>query len=383
MFSRRICLALSCLSLLAAPSTVQAQATGAAPAAAAAPQLNFSGILFGNFQYRTDKLARATNKFDLERAYLNFRMPVGDRTSIRITTDVYQQQTAPNDAYYRGWTVRAKYAYLQHDFYKSGDASAYARLGMLNTVVVEHIEGFWPRWMSQVSLERAGYFASADMGVSATMTMPRKLGEVVGVITNGPGYTSRELDRFKDYAARLSLTPLSNANSALLKSLIVSAWGYKGALASRFVAGGAGQVGPVNEGMRRDRYGVFTAVRDPRFTLGLDWSRRMDERETGANTVASPRAIVDSTANTASAFTIVRPLQFLDAKSTMPLALIARWDKVTSNNRTDPYDLYITGLMWDLSRRTTFALDYQVRVPEKNSLGTENKTMFLHFVTSF
>lgn len=378
MSTRRIRLALSCLSLLL-PTVGQAQ-----PAATPAPpQLNFSGILFGNFQYRTDKLARATNKFDLDRAYLNFRMPVGDRTSIRITTDVYQQQNSPDDAYYRGWAVRAKYAYLQHDFYKAGDASAYARLGMLNTVIIEHIEGYWPRWLSPVAIDRAGYFSSADMGLSATMTMPRKLGEVVGVITNGSGYTSRERDRFKDYAARLSLTPLANSGSALLNSLIVSAWGYKGALASRFVAGGPGQVGPINEAMTRDRYGIFAAVRDPRLTLAAEWSRRLDERETGNNTVASPRAIVDSTMNIASTFAVLRPLRFLDAKSTVPLGLVARWDKVTSNNRTDPYDLYISGITWDLTRRTTLALDYQVRVPEKGSVGQENKTMFFHFVATF
>lgn len=381
MSTRRIRLALSCLALLL-PTLGQAQATATTPAPAA-PALNFSGLLVGSFQYRTDKLARATNRFDLDRAYLNFRLPVGDRTSIRVTTDVYQQQTAPDDAYYRGWTIRAKYAYLQHEFYKAGDASAYARIGMLNTVIIEHIEGYWPRWMSQVAIERAGYFSSADMGLSATINMPRKLGEVAAVITNGPGYTSRERDRFKDYAGRVSLTPLSSSTSALMKSLIVSAWGYKGALASRFVAGGAGQVGPVNEGMKRDRYGVFTAVRDPRFTLGLEWSRRMDEREEGNNTPAVPRAIVDSTANTTSGFAVLRPLRFLDAKSTTPLGLVARWDKITANNRTDPYDLYITGVTWDLTRRTTVGLDYQVRVPEKGALGAENKTMFFHFVASF
>ena len=380
MHTRPIRVALSSF-LLAVPMAAHAQA--ASSAAPAAPALNFSGILFGNYQYRTDRLARATNRFDLERAYLNFRLPVGDRTSIRITTDVYQQQNAPDDAYYRGWAVRAKYAYIQHEFYNAGDATAYARLGMLNTVVIEHIEGYWPRWMSQSAVERAGYFSSADMGISGTFTMPRKLGEVVGVITNGPGYTSRERDRFKDYAARLSVSPLSGSRSALARSFLVSLWGYKGTLASRFVAGGPGQIGPVSEGLKRDRYGVFTAVRDPRFTLAADWSRRMDDRENGNNTPASPRVIADSTANTTSAFAIVRPFQIRNAQSAVPLGLIARWDKVTSNNRTDPYDLYITGLMWDLSKRTTVALDYQVRVPEKGAVSAENKTLFFHFVASF
>src|SRR5687768_7772201 len=55
------------------------------------PQLDFSGIIFANWNYRTDRGARAQNRFDVERAYLTFRMPVGDRSSVRITADVFQQ----------------------------------------------------------------------------------------------------------------------------------------------------------------------------------------------------------------------------------------------------------------------------------------------------
>lgn len=347
-------------------------------------QLSFSGILFGSFQYRTDQAARATNRFELERAYLNFRMPAGDRTSIRVTTDVYQQQRSPEDSYYRGWSVRAKYAYIQHDYLNGKEWTGYARLGMLNTVVIEHIESFWPRWMSQVAIERAGFFSSADLGLSAQLGLPRKLGEVIGVITNGPGYTSRETDRFKDYAARLSLTPMSNATTPLVKSLTLSFWGYKGAIASRFVAGGAGQSGSVNEGLSRDRYGIFAGVRDTRFSLGAEFARREDEGETGANTVLSPRAVQDSTGSVRSAFAMVRPLQLRNPKSTVPLGLIARWDKVSPNTSADPsYDLYISGITWDLSKRTILALDYQVTVPDNGRPVPVNKTLFAHFVASF
>ena len=347
-------------------------------------QLSFSGILFGSFQYRTDQAARATNRFELERAYLNFRMPAGDRTSIRVTTDVYQQQRSPEDSYYRGWSVRAKYAYIQHDYLNGKEWTGYARLGMLNTVVIEHIESFWPRWMSQVAIERAGFFSSADLGLSAQLGLPRKLGEVIGVITNGPGYTSRETDRFKDYAARLSLTPMSNATTPLVKSLTLSFWGYKGAIASRFVAGGAGQSGSVNEGLSRDRYGIFAGVRDTRFSLGAEFARREDEGETGANTGLSPRAVQDSTGSVRSAFAMVRPLQLRNPKSTVPLGLIARWDKVSPNTSADPsYDLYISGITWDLSKRTILALDYQVTVPDNGRPVPVNKTLFAHFVASF
>lgn len=362
-------------------SNASAQVAATPPAT---PPLNFSGILFGNFQYRTDKANRAINKFDLERAYLNFRMPIGERTNVLVTADVYQQQATPADAYYRGWTMRAKFAYIQHEFYKGKDASAFVRLGMLNTVVIGHIESFWPRFISQSSVERHGYFSSADMGVSGHLTLPNKFGEMVAVIANGPGYTSRELDRFKDYSARLSVTPLSSAKSPLIKSFTITGWGYKGALASRFVAGGAGQVGPVNESLKRDRYGVFTAIRDPRITLAFDVSRRVDESENGNNTVAVPRDVVDSTGSVTSAFAIVRPFQFMNEKSTTPLGALVRWDKVKPNGDAQPtYSLIIAGLLWEMSKRTSFALDYQVQLPKDGISVPENRTMYVHFVTTY
>ena len=50
-----------------------------APAAVSIP-VDFSGVLYANFQYRGDKgTSKSQNKFDVERAYLTFRMPAGDR----------------------------------------------------------------------------------------------------------------------------------------------------------------------------------------------------------------------------------------------------------------------------------------------------------------
>src|SRR5918912_1513460 len=67
------------------------------------PPIDFSGVIYSNYQYRTDAQAKDQNKFDVERVYLTFRMPAGDRASIRVTTDVFQQQNANNAAFYAGW----------------------------------------------------------------------------------------------------------------------------------------------------------------------------------------------------------------------------------------------------------------------------------------
>jgi len=113
------------------------------PAAAVSIPVDFSGVLYANFQYQGAKgPSKSQNKFDLERAYLTFRMPAGDRASIRITADVFQQTSGANnaDAFYKGWVVRAKYAYLQYDLIKSASWNANIRGGLVHTVVIDHQE---------------------------------------------------------------------------------------------------------------------------------------------------------------------------------------------------------------------------------------------------
>ena len=356
----------------------------AAPAAVSVP-VDFSGVIYANFQYRGDKgVAKSTNKFDVERAYLTFRMPAGDRASIRITADVFQQTTAPQDAFYRGWVIRAKYAYLQYDLIKSASWNANLRGGLLHNVVIDHVEQFWPRWLSQSPVERAGFFSSSDAGVAATLSFPNKLGEIYATVVNGPGYTSRETDRFKDYAARLTLTPLSSWDNKVLKTFALSGWTYVGAVGSQFANGGAGQVGTVGISMPRTRAGVFAGLRDPRLTAGLEWDTRKDASETGANTLVSPRVEVDSTGRLIAGFVTAKPFQLLNDKSTFPLGLIARWDRFKPNTSTDGYiNTVIGGLTWDLNKKSAISLDYQEQTPHSGAVIAATKTYFLHLVANF
>jgi len=237
---------LAIIAALIAPAALAAQqppdTTKPAPPPPTAPAptvsipVDFSGVLYANFQYQGAKGAtKSQNKFDLERAYLTIRMPAGDRASIRITADVFQQQGTPADAYYKGWVVRAKYAYLQYDYLKGGAWTGVARAGLIHNVVIDHIEQFWPRWISQTAIERAGFFSSSDAGVGTLVTLPNKFGEFYANVVNGPGYTSRETDRFKDYAARLTITPLSGSDNKVIKTFALSGWTYRGAIASAFV----------------------------------------------------------------------------------------------------------------------------------------------------
>jgi hypothetical protein len=174
---------------LAGPLAAQTTQPAPAPAPAAAPAqtpaptpLNFSGVIFGSYNYQLpttpSQLRNQTNNsFVVDRAYLTFRMPAGDRTSIRITTDVFQSTDSTSNAY----TVRAKYAYLQYDVPKFANGAAVTgRIGILQNVIIDQIENFWPRYLSQAPVERAGYFASADVGVAGLLALPNKMGEVYG-----------------------------------------------------------------------------------------------------------------------------------------------------------------------------------------------------------
>ena len=113
MTTRRILIA----ALAVLPGARLAVAQTPAPSA---PPIDFSGLMFGSFNMRTDSAGKATlggktpNQFGIDRVYLTFRMPAGDNGSIRVTTDVFQNTSTATNGYYQGWAIRLKYAYFQY-----------------------------------------------------------------------------------------------------------------------------------------------------------------------------------------------------------------------------------------------------------------------------
>ena len=360
------------------------------------PQLDFSGVMFGNYQYRSDSAASAPlggkhpNKFEIERVYLTFRMPVGEHASIRATSDIFQNTA---NGFYNGWTVRLKYAYLQYDFLRDIGGmkgfNALGRIGVLHTVLIDHVEGFWPRYLSQTAVERNGFFSSSDLGVATSISLPHKFGEVYGTVTNGPGYTSAETDRFKDVAARVSLTPFGT-QTGILKGVTVSPWAYKGYTGSKFQNGGTGQRAPITDGLKRDRWGVFAGIKDRRFTAGGDYARRIEGVEAGSNTSDSPRTLTENTGELVDAFVVARPLEWINSANRSSVGFVARWDQfkpnrdaVSTAGATPANRLAILGLFWEPTARTSLALDYQSLAPRSGSTTPAAKTLFAHWQASF
>lgn len=364
-------------------SVTAAQTSPPAPDKPVPAAFEFSGIFFANFQYSGGEKGRSANRFDVERAYLNFQTPVRDRLAVRVTTDLFQQAAPGSDSFYRGWIIRAKYAYLNYTYVDNSNWRASARAGLLQTVFIEHDEKTWSRWLSTSPTERAGYFSSADAGVSTTVSFPARLGEVYATVTNGPGYTSREIDRFKDFAARITITPWARDTVGNLRGVALTAWGYRGQTASRFVDGGQGQTGSVGSGLQRDRFGFHVASSTPALSVAAQYARRIEEGETGANSPLSPRQIVDSTGTMLSAYATVRPFLLLRG-SALPLSVLARLDRVTSNRDTrSRHDVAIVGLLYALSKTVSVALDYQETTPVSQSNIVPVKTYFAHLVARY
>jgi hypothetical protein len=233
-----------------------------------------------------------------------------------------------------------------------------------------------------VALEQATFFASSDAGLASTVTFPRGFGELYATIVNGTGYTSRELDRFKDYAARFTLSPFARS-TGYLKALQISPWFSLGQRASDF-ATRRGTVLAVSEGLQRDRYGVLIGARDPRVTFGVQLARKIDVVETADTTVDVTPTATTRRGNLWSVHTVLRPFAFGSNTSASPFWLVFRADKFTPVNSAEGNQrFWVAGASWDVDPRASVTLDLQSGYPQNGLTGTNAKVVFFHIIANF
>lgn len=372
--------ALVALLLAGAPSVAAAQQSPATPAATTAQTVSmpveFSGLLFPQLIYGGAKANRSANQFQLERAYLTAKAKVADRTSIRLTADIYRP--GGNN----GYTMRAKYAFVQYDYWKAGEgyrgAVAQARLGMQQTVINEQEENYWPRYVAKIAMERAGYFAAADLGVSTTIGFGNGFGELFAMVANGPGYTTAENDRFKDYSLRLTLMPFG---ATAAQGLNVSPWYYKGTVGSALRP---------TEGRKRDHAGIFAGYKAPAFTLGGNFATTTNENE---RVVPGGIATDDRSGKVLSVYTLLKPLAMLNPTGSKGWGVLLRWDNVTGETGLVPNGgdfpvvegkFIVAGLTHDVNNRFSWALDYQQQSPNGTAApALDLRTYNLHASVAF
>jgi hypothetical protein len=323
--------------------------------------IEFSGVLYPQFIYGGQKGngTRSANQFQLERAYLTARGKVADRTSFRLTADIYRPGPG------LGYTMRAKYAYVQYDYATNNEGffgtNGQARLGMQQTVIIDQEEQIWPRWIAPTSTDRAGYFSSSDLGLSTTIGFGKGQTELFAMVANGPGYAQPEVDRFKDYQARVSLKLLGDYTQPL-GGLLIAPWYYKGTVASGLRPA---------EGRKRDRYGVLAAWKSQVLTLGGQLARATNENEAlnGANVVTT-----DKSGRLLSVYTVVKPFVLLNPTSgNKTWGAVLRYDDFSGDNGYVPSPgtfavaqghFIIAGLIHDVNNRLSLSLDWQQQSPQ-------------------
>ena len=384
MFIHRALVAFIAAGALTLPVIGNAQQAPAAPAspASATPTasvpLEFSGLLFPQFIYGGAKGngTRSANQFQLERAYLTVKGKIGDRTSLRLTSDVYRP--GGNG----GYTMRVKFAYVQYDYWMNGEGflgtDAQVRLGVQQTVINETEEAFWPRYVAKLAIERAGFFVPADLGASTTISFGNHTGELFAEVANGSGYTTPENDRFKDYSARLTLTPFG---ATATQGLVVAPWVYRGTVASLLVPA---------EGRKHDRLGIFAGYRAPAFMVGGQLASSTNENERVA-----PGGVVteDRSGKVVSVYTHLKPFAMMNPVGTKAWGLLLRWDRITGENGYIPNNgdfpvvegkFIVAGITHDVNSKLSWALDYQQQSPNGVAAPTlDIRTYNLHVSAAF
>jgi hypothetical protein len=202
-------------------------------------------------------------------------------------------------------------------------------------------------------------------------------------VYNGAGYTSRENDRFKDFGGRLTLTPFS-ASQGIFRTFGFTPWVYKGWKASPFI-NGPGSLDPVTEGREKDRYGLHLGIRDPRITLATQLAWRKEQFESVADTITTRvPTVTTTTGSIVSAYTLIKPLAFINSAPNWPVNALFRYDKVKTDRSIDPYAQFIVGgLGLDLNKRAQLWVDYQDQDPKNRSAAADLKTVFVHAIVNF
>ena len=368
----------------AVPAIATAQQTPAKPAASGSSTatvslpIEFSGLLFPQFIYGGPKGngTRSANQFQLERAYLTAKAKIGDRTSIRLTSDIFRP--GGNS----GYTMRAKYAFVQYDYWMNGEGfmgtNAQVRLGMQQTVLNETEENFWPRYVAKIAVERAGFFAPSDLGASTTISFGNGMGELFAEVANGPGYTAPENDRFKDYSARVTLTPFGGSTT---QGLVLAPWIYKGTVQSALRPA---------EGRKHDRAGIFAGFKAPAFMVGGDYAVSTNENE---RAVPAGVTTEDRSGKVLSAYTQLKPFAMMSPTGNKTWGVLLRWDQVSGDKAYIPNNgdfpvvkgkFIVAGITHDVNSKLSWALDWQQQSPNGvTAPALDLRTYNLHVSAAF
>ena len=188
---------------------------------------------FGFNAKRTIETSR--NSFYMERAYINIRANLSPQITARITPDIYSFKDGDGKTSY---AYRLKYANFEYTplTLESGASLSFS-LGVIPNQWISNIEKYYGyrgiaktltdySWVTNAYLgsgstkpdtlkntayfKTGSYFSSADLGMTAKFTFPKKYADLYVSVYNGNGYANLGFDnRFKDIMVTGFIYPLA------------------------------------------------------------------------------------------------------------------------------------------------------------------------------
>ena len=129
------------------------------------------------------------NAFNVRAHYINVTGNISHLVAFRITPDIAREAQRRRSALNGSLVFRIKYAYAQFNLDDWMTEAPRPGFGIQQTPWVDFAEGIYRyRFQGTVFAERAGYFASADAGVSFHYQLPSNYGDVHVGVYNGENY---------------------------------------------------------------------------------------------------------------------------------------------------------------------------------------------------
>ncbi|MBI4051986.1 MAG: hypothetical protein HY400_05730 [Elusimicrobia bacterium] len=196
-------------------------------------ELKMGGLIFADYEYVTSKfLANGTqannfNAFDVGRIYLNGSAKFDERfdSFLQLEMNILSRDNTANQAYLKQAWVRWNEIY----------SGASLRFGLVPTLWRGYEEGIWKhRFVAKILEDEEGLLNASDRGVLLSGRIPHV--DYEAEVSNGEGTGGRttagnEVNKFKDYALRLAVSPFKEgalngfkANTLIHKGFKVGSW---------------------------------------------------------------------------------------------------------------------------------------------------------------
>ncbi len=307
--------------------------------------VTFGAQFFGNYSYTVNGIdGKDFSKFDVDRMYLTMKSKLSDNWKLQFTSDVYRNTSS--GTYYSGLSLRVKFAFLDFTPWSSLSIKAGMIPGPWNGVV----ETQWKyRGVVATANDKYNYIQTADLGLSATYSLPEKYGEIAGYIYNGDGYTSPETNQFKDLVLRATINPFPT--NSILKNLMLGGYTYIGK--------------STTAGLKKQRFGGLVGYSYSVLLVGAEYDSKTD-----VATATSPEV----KGNVLSLFSEIKmPVAELESK----LSLVLRYDSSDPNldKDNDKTHYFVAGLAWKATDKVTMVLDRQVLTTDTPTLKTSSGSL--------